>query len=43
LPKILDYGVDVEYGKEHFIALTTNTSPSENQYTIDDLGKKAAR
>jgi len=36
-------GVDVEYGKEHFIALTTNTSPSENQYIINDQGETAAQ
>ena len=38
-------GVDVEYGKEHFIALTTNTLPSDDQYIIDDLGEtiEAAR
>lgn len=33
-------GVDVQYGKEHFIALATNTLPSENQYTIDNLEEK---
>ena len=38
-----DKGVDVEYGKEHFIALTTNTLPSDNQYIIDDLGDKAIK
>jgi hypothetical protein len=47
LPKVTpgSDGVDVEYGKEHFIALTTNTLPSNDQYTIDDLGEtiEAAR
>jgi hypothetical protein len=44
LPKTPDdNGVDVEYGKEHFIALTTNTLPNENQYTIDDLGETIAQ
>jgi hypothetical protein len=45
LPKVTpdDNGVDVEYGKEHFIALTTNTLLNENQYTIDDLGETIAQ
>ena len=34
-------GDDVEYGKEHFIALTTNTLPSKNQYTINKKSTKA--
>jgi len=31
-------GDDVQYGKEHFIALTSNETEPKSLYTIDDLG-----